>query len=189
MQLYRYFVSQSSEFCRPNPLHLLLFILVSTQSGNFSIHLRIIQHKQLGAAVPHSVQLLGYRLDIRGSIPGKEVSVFSFAIASNPVHSEKGPHSPGLMRLGCESNDSSAASAEVMNAWSYSSIPPCVFISNYQSTYVKLGGGWVGVWVELGLRLRFELSCNCSEFHTDSGLNSTSHCLFDYNGRWNNCRG
>jgi hypothetical protein len=43
----RYFVSQSSEFCRHNPLCcistsavFLLFISLSTQSGNFWIHPR-----------------------------------------------------------------------------------------------------------------------------------------------------
>jgi hypothetical protein len=49
MQLSRYFVSQSSEFCRHNPLCcfstsvylLLLFISLSTQSGNFLIHPRM----------------------------------------------------------------------------------------------------------------------------------------------------
>jgi len=46
MQLYRYFVSQRSEFCRHDPLVLLLneclllFISLSTQSGNFWIHPR-----------------------------------------------------------------------------------------------------------------------------------------------------
>jgi hypothetical protein len=47
VQLYRYFVSQSSEFCRHNPfvlflnecLLLLRYISLSTQSGNFLIHL------------------------------------------------------------------------------------------------------------------------------------------------------
>jgi hypothetical protein len=43
VQLYRYFVSQYSEFCRHNPLLfliecLLLFISLSTQSGNFWLH-------------------------------------------------------------------------------------------------------------------------------------------------------
>jgi len=49
--LYRYSVSQSSEFCRHNPLccfsmsvlfFLLLFISLSTQSGNFWIHPRMM---------------------------------------------------------------------------------------------------------------------------------------------------
>jgi hypothetical protein len=39
VQLYRYFVSQHSEFCHHNPLYCLLFISLSTQSGNFWIHL------------------------------------------------------------------------------------------------------------------------------------------------------
>jgi hypothetical protein len=41
VQFYRYFVSQSSEFCRHYPLNeclLLLFISLSIQSGNFWIH-------------------------------------------------------------------------------------------------------------------------------------------------------
>jgi hypothetical protein len=42
VQLYRYFVSQSSEFCRHNPLccfsTCLLFISLSTQSENFWMH-------------------------------------------------------------------------------------------------------------------------------------------------------
>jgi hypothetical protein len=48
MQLYRYFVSQSSEFCRHNPLRcfstsvfFFAVISLSSQSGNFWIHPRI----------------------------------------------------------------------------------------------------------------------------------------------------
>jgi len=46
VRLYRYFVSQSSEFCRHNPLccfSMLLFISLSTQSGNFWIDPRILK--------------------------------------------------------------------------------------------------------------------------------------------------
>jgi len=41
--LYRYFVSQSSEFCRHNPLCCFStsVYFVMTQSGNFWIHPRI----------------------------------------------------------------------------------------------------------------------------------------------------
>jgi len=47
VQLYRYFVSQSSEFFRHNPLRCFLTNVygccsLSTQSGNFLIRLRII---------------------------------------------------------------------------------------------------------------------------------------------------
>jgi hypothetical protein len=48
VQLYHYFVSQSGEFCRHNPLCcfstsvlLLLFISLSIQPGNFWIHPRM----------------------------------------------------------------------------------------------------------------------------------------------------
>jgi hypothetical protein len=53
MQLYRYFVSQSSEFCRHNSLYssqrelivVSVYFSLSTQSGNFWIHTYIIRIK------------------------------------------------------------------------------------------------------------------------------------------------
>jgi hypothetical protein len=53
VQLYRYFVSQSSEFCHNNPLCcssasvcivVSVYISLSTQSGNFWVHSLIWTH-------------------------------------------------------------------------------------------------------------------------------------------------
>jgi hypothetical protein len=71
VQLYRYFVSQSSEFCRHNPLCCSSesdvkgkrILRLSTQSGNFWIHYRIyvkLQVEVFRVVTPRSV-VVGYQ--------------------------------------------------------------------------------------------------------------------------------
>jgi len=70
VQLYRYFVSQSSDFCRHNSLCcfstsillLLLFISLLTQSGNFWIHPRTSNK---------AIKIVTKRLKKLETIPGR----------------------------------------------------------------------------------------------------------------------
>jgi hypothetical protein len=83
---------------------------------------------------PSSLSTVGYVLDDRDSIPGmdyKGIFFFIFATASRPalglthppIQWEPGPLTLVLKRLGREADHSLPSSAEVKNAWSYTSIP------------------------------------------------------------------
>jgi hypothetical protein len=84
-----------------------------------------------------SLQRLDCGLDDRGSIPGgRNDGIFSLRHrcvqtgsgalpASYPMGSEA--FIPGLKRPGCEADHSPSSSAEINNAWSYTSIPQYVF--------------------------------------------------------------
>jgi hypothetical protein len=68
-------------------------------------------------------------VDDRGSVPGKDS--FLFATVSRPSMGPTQPPSQwvlGAKPPGCEADHSSPSSAEVKNAWSYTSIPPYVFM-------------------------------------------------------------
>jgi hypothetical protein len=83
-----------------------------------------------------SAQCLCNGLDDRGSIPGRGWEFFS-----SPPRPDRFWGSPSLLsnwyrdltsgvkRPGREADHSSPSSAKVKNAWSYTSIPPCVFMA------------------------------------------------------------
>jgi hypothetical protein len=100
--------------------------------------LKIIQClSRLGHMVAQSVQWLGYGLDNRGSIHARGTDFFSsplhlFTTSSRtalrptqpPIQWVPGALSLRVKRPGCEAEHSPPSSAEVKNAWSYTSIPP-----------------------------------------------------------------
>jgi hypothetical protein len=88
------------------------------------------------------IQWLGYGLDERGSIPGRERrGIFSprrYVQTGSGTHSASstllylGLLSPGVKRLGREANHSAPSSAELKDAWSYAS----AFQYNYVEQYL-----------------------------------------------------
>jgi hypothetical protein len=121
---------------RPNTHYrLLLFVPLENPTNHFcayectpDIHLRITRSPNLiaVAGIVQSVQWLGYGLDGRGSIPGRNnEAILLFATASRPA---KGPthllsngHGGvflGIKRPGREAERSPPPRAEVKNVWS-----------------------------------------------------------------------
>jgi hypothetical protein len=91
-----------------------------------------------GFGVAESVYGLGYRLDDRGSIPGRQELLLSTtastpALASiqSPTQCIPRPLSPMVKWTGPGTDHSSPSSAAVKNAWSYASIPQYVFMAWY----------------------------------------------------------
>jgi hypothetical protein len=71
---------------------------------------------------------VGYGLDYRGFDPRQGLGIFLFATGSvahpAPIQWVTGTLSQGVKRPGCEADHSPPFSAEVKNAWSYTSTHP-----------------------------------------------------------------
>jgi hypothetical protein len=89
-----------------------------------------------------SVQRQGYGLGDRGSIPGRGWELFSSPPGSDRFWGPPsllsngyggGPLSPGVRER--EANHSPLSSVQVKNPWSYTSIPPNVFMAWYLVTH------------------------------------------------------
>jgi hypothetical protein len=71
---------------------------------------------------------LDYRLDDRGFESREGLGIFLFS-TQPPIQWVPGALSLGTKRPGCEADHSPPSSAEVKNAWSYTSIPQYTFMA------------------------------------------------------------
>jgi hypothetical protein len=91
--------------------------------------LSALEYKSQGAGIAQSVQQLGYVLDDLLSILGRGQGIFLLATASRPTLVPTQPliqFTPGITRPGRETDHSLPSSAEVKNAWSYTSTSQCL---------------------------------------------------------------
>jgi len=83
------------------------------------------------------LQRIGYGLDDRGSIPGRDEDTFSLSLRAQI---DSGAHSssiqwvpvalsPDVKRPGCEVDHSPTSGATIKKAWSYTSALPYVFMA------------------------------------------------------------
>jgi hypothetical protein len=85
-----------------------------------------MQHQMMA----HSAQRLGLdNRDITIRFPEGETMSFVSRASKPALGPTQPPISPGVKRMGREADHWSPASAEVKNAWSYTSTPPSVFMA------------------------------------------------------------
>jgi hypothetical protein len=111
------------------PSQSFLFCRYLSQSRVKYLELFNMSH---AAGVAQSIQRLRYRLDNRGSIPGRGRDSF----LCHRVQADSGSHlasysmgTVGLFPWGSEADHSPPSSAKVKNTWSYTSTPPHVLMA------------------------------------------------------------
>jgi hypothetical protein len=134
VQLYRYFVSQSSKFCCHNPL---CCFLTSVYCCKRMFRYRL-SPETFGYTLLCSIAL-EYGLNDREFESRKRVGIFLFTTAfrpalgptQSPILWVQGALSVGVNRPGREADHSPPSSAKVKNAWSYTSTSQYDFMAWY----------------------------------------------------------